>query len=188
METEQISFAREAKKSKLKPFTITIIALLAIAIILVLIFTVFMTPMVVSGSSMHPTLADGEMILVNRVHGEVDLSDIIVYTRPTDNINVVKRIVGVKGDIFKIVKDPVFTAGNPTFTLVNSADTPTEKDIEYSISYSQTIDLMLLYPSGSFTVEEGEVFTMGDNVNNSKDGRSYGCIKTSSIVGIVLFK
>ena len=43
-------------------------------------------------------------------------------------------------------------------------------------------------PSGSWVVNEGEVFVMGDHRNNSTDSRTIGTVRIDSIIGKALFR
>ena len=53
--------------------------------------------MMVDGSSMNPTLLDGERLITTPLHGKLKRGDIVVIRRQ-DGHPIIKRIIGVPGD------------------------------------------------------------------------------------------
>ena len=106
------------------------------------------------------------------------MGDIIVYKKPDDNnTRVIKRVIGVAGDVFLIGENLNHIY---VMTKVNAPE-----ETEYALSLSQYLFLKQTY-GRTIQVQKGEVFTIGDNFNNSIDGRNYGAIPISSIIGIML--
>lgn len=150
----------------------------------------------VDGHSMDPTLADGEMLLVNSlVYSEVDLGkladyvpfwdpggpdvrhvlhgpergDIVVLHHPSEGSDrdLVKRVVGLPGEIVSVVNGQVLINGR---ALVE----PYVKE-EWRGDYAPKL------------LEPGMYFVMGDNRNNSSDSRTFGPVDEDLIVGKAMF-
>lgn len=149
----------------------TVYALTVIAAIAVLLATLFLPVLQVSGSSMEPTLSDDDIILLIKTDN-LSTGDLIGFYY--QNKLLLKRVIGVAGDVIDIDEE-----GNVT---VNGEllDEPyvTNKSIGEC-----DIDL-------PYQVPENRVFVMGDNRATSIDSRSsvIGCIEEDQIVGKVLIR
>lgn len=120
----------------------------------------------VDGFSMRPTLEDGEFVLVNKlsyVFSETKRGDIIVFHFPLNpDEELIKRVIGLPGDRIMVQNGQVAVNG-VTLDEPYIAQTP-------------------LY-SGEWTVEEGYLFVLGDNRNNSNDSKDWGFLPMENIVG-----
>ncbi len=129
----------------------------------------------VMGSSMKPTLSDGERYLLNRWVFHVrapQRSEIVVIRDPLDNRYSVKRIVGVTGDSVLVKGGQVFVNG---------------KKFEESYLAPGTVTLTALPATEqSFSCGKNQYFLLGDNRNNSLDSRTYGLVPRDHIVGLVI--
>ena len=147
-----------------------------IALILVwLILTFVAQNSTVYGSSMAPTLENGEMILMNKFIyriSEPQRGDIIVFTYD-DPIQgeeyLIKRVIGLPGDTIEILDGIVYING-------------TAYDESKYLDMSTEISGDISYP---FLVPENSYFVMGDNRANSKDSRfsEVGVVSKDQIVG-----
>jgi len=121
----------------------------------------------VVGTSMHPTLADGEFLVVNklgyRLH-QPQRGDIIVFRDPySPDRKLIKRVIGLPGESVEIRDGQV---------LIND----------------QILDEPYLDEAGSSAraaaaIGDDEYFVLGDNRNNSSDSRSWGTLPRAGIVG-----
>ncbi len=150
-------------------------SIMASFVVIFIIFSFVFRVVQVSGTSMLPTLQDGNWLLISN-SGKIEKGDIIVSTPPTYTKGpVIKRVIGTEGD--EIFID--FERGE---VLVNGVKldepyihTPTNKsyDVEFPV-----------------VVPEGCVFAMGDNRNGSLDSRSsqIGMIDEKYVLGKVIMR
>lgn len=152
--------------------------MVAFAIILVTLGFIFLfRTVVVDGSSMNPTLYDGNRILLTAYYNEPKYGDIVVTCRPSDSMpdTLIKRVIAVGGQTIDIDFDNgiVYVDGK-------ALDEPYIKR-----PFTEHEDFY-----GPVTVPEGCVFIMGDNRNGSTDSRDYrvGFMQEEYILGKALTK
>lgn len=113
---------------------------------------------VVNGTSMEPTLQDGDRLLINKFYFLVNTphrKDVVTFKDPQNpDRYLVKRIVGIPGDTVEIRDSVLYING------VEEAEQYVDTDIEDG-NY------------GPITVKPGTVFVMGDNRHKyaSRDSR-----------------
>lgn len=134
----------------------------------------------VSGESMYPTLADGDLLLVNQVKNQPSRGDIILIDTSQSSLPgeyVVKRVVALEGDtvILDYESDSVYVNG---VRIVESYLNLDQGDPMIELNGVSTI---------TYQVPPGAVFVLGDNRNDSIDSRSetLGMIEKTEIVGVV---
>ena len=149
-------------------FTIVVVSLLVSRFLFQICF--------VSGDSMYPTLKDGEITGINKIEQEINRFDIVVIKNDdlTDtknkNINIVKRVIGLPGEIVHITNEgKIFINGQL---------------LDENYGY-ETIKNPGLAGNG-ITLADDEYFVLGDNRNASTDSRDsrVGPIKKNDIVGV----
>lgn len=129
-------------------------------IIIFILFTFLFRAVGVEGSSMVPTLQDGDWLAISGINFEPRRGDIVVVTQPNDiHEPLIKRIIAVGGETIDI--DFV------THAVKINGKTIDEPYIAEPTRRSFDVEFPLLIP-------EGFVFVMGDNRNNSKDSRTSG--------------
>ena len=146
-------------------------AILRAAIIIVVLFF-FCWPMRLMGSSMEPTMGDGEIVLMNRfaaMQGAYEKGDIVMfhYFDADGDKTVVKRIIATEGDTIRILEDGVEVNG---------------EIIEEAYADGEITGLV------DMTVPAGTVFVMGDNRETSFDSRNMGAIPCEDLKGKVFFR
>lgn len=146
---------------------------IVIAVVLAFIIKIFLFDFVlVQGSSMYPTLENGDRLVINKIEyrlGDPDYGDIVILNY-SSSVEYVKRIVAKGGDTIAIKDMEVYVNGNKLNEPYINTD-----------------------PYGDFeevTVPEGKYFVMGDNRANSSDSRfqSLGFVERDAIVGHVIFR
>jgi signal peptidase I len=126
--------------------------------------------------SMTPTLKNGDRVLVNklayRMH-DVHRGDVVVFERPAELKDhpevkdLIKRVVGLPGETVEFRDGRILIDGHLLDEPYLAAGTKT-----LAKAKGETI-----------TVAEGEVLVLGDNRENSTDGRIFGPISQKLIVG-----
>lgn len=172
--TEQI--VKELRRLRLKErrrdiIKNTINSLIVVAAIAVIISYVFLPVVKVTGTSMAPTLVNGDVILCvksNNIHNR----DIVAFYY--NNKILLKRVIGIPGDTIEIDEAGV--------VKVNGKIIDEPYIMEQVIG---TCDMDFPYQ-----VPENRLFVMGDNRGVSIDSRSVtiGCISDEYVVGKVLIR
>ena len=180
---------------------------LAYALYIVLNYFVFSSPQV-KQESMFPTIVNGERVFVLRplLAGDYKYGDIITFEAPIDNqnyfdddsvfpvaqyetytgirnflykvfdyqkVNYVKRVIGLPGDTIEIKDGKVYRNGEE---LQEDYVRPGNKTTSQVEKYS------------TVTVAEGTLYVMGDNREQSKDSRTFGCIPEERVNGKVTIR
>jgi len=147
-------------------FLLDIVETLVLAVALFIGINVISARVRVDGISMMPTLENGEFVLVNKMSyrlGDMSRGDIIVFDFPLNpNEELIKRVIGLPGDTIRVENGLVYVNGQ----MLN------EPYISNAPRYS-----------GSWSVQEGEVFVLGDNRNNSNDSKDWGLLPARNVVG-----
>lgn len=148
----------------------TINTLVVVAAFAVLVATLWMPVLQIHGSSMTPTLVEGQIVL--SVKGsKFEQGDLVAFY--IGNKLLVKRVIAGPADIIDIKEDgTVFLNGN-------ELDEPYVSEKAFG-----ECDLELPYQ-----VPESRYFLMGDHRETSVDSRSsvVGCVADEQIVGKIVF-
>ena len=126
----------------------------------------------VQGSSMYPTLAHGERVIVWKLFYSPDFSDIIVLEHIDGNLHV-KRILGTPGDHVDYVNGELIVNGE---VISEPYIAPEPSMNGFTLERLCQFDDCTVIPEGYFLV-------LGDNRNRSGDSREYGLIHESQIMG-----
>lgn len=119
----------------------------------------------IDGSSMNPTLWDGQYLIINNISYMLDdpqRGDVIVFRHPQNELNLIKRVIGLPGDHVEIRDYQV---------VVN--------DVVLDEPYIQAEPAY----RGTWDVPEGQYFVLGDNRNNSSDSHSWSFLPKENIFG-----
>ncbi|MBR3045150.1 MAG: signal peptidase I [Oscillospiraceae bacterium] len=166
-ELEKIRYRRRFGRTLLQ----TAAVLVVVAAAAVLISTIFMPVIQVSGGSMSPTLNDGD-VLVTLNTKRISYGDLCCVS--WQNKMLLKRVIGLSGDTVSIAEDGSVT--------VNGVLLDEPYVIEKSLGQCD-----ITFP---YVVPEDKIFLLGDNRLLSADSRSadIGCIGHDQIIGKVLFR
>jgi signal peptidase I len=164
----------ETQKSKIWEWAKAII----LAVGLAMIIRIFLfEPYLVEGTSMDPTLKDGDRLFVNKTLqfiGEIKEGDIVIIDGEEEKIRYVKRIIGLPGDIVSAEEGKVFVNGTEL----------DEPYLEGNEKEAEQMGMLLTSDFEEIEVPEGSYFVMGDNRLNSMDSRNgLGLIDGDRILG-----
>jgi signal peptidase I len=121
----------------------------------------------VASGSMAPTIATGDLVLVEHAAGPVGLRDVVVVPHPSTGTLLVKRVVAVGGDQVAI-EDGVL--------VVDSVPV-----CEPTIDPARLDGVWF----GPVSVPDGEVFLLGDDRGDSVDSRDFGPVPAADVTGLV---
>lgn len=165
-------------KSKISPLVSEIIRFVMIAVFIVLPIRLYVAqPFVVSGSSMDPTFANGEYLIVDEASYRFEnpnRGDVIIFRYPQDTTKFfIKRIIGLPGET-------VHVEGS-TIRIVNE-ESPEGFTLDESyLTYTSESNIRI-------KLQDDEYFVMGDNRPASSDSRIWGPLKRDLIVGRALLR
>lgn len=155
---------------KIKTEIISWIKLILSAFVIAFILKTYVFQIaLVNQISMEPTLYEGQILVIAKVNylfKDPERGDIVVLKDELENKYLIKRAIGLPGEVIEIKNDKVYIDGeelDPDYT-----DIPT-RDNGFSKS----------------RVPEGRYFVMGDNRLHSRDSRSdtVGFVNRDNIVG-----
>ena len=149
----------------------TIYTLITVAAAAVLVATLFLPVLRIYGTSMTPTVTDGD-IVVSVKGSTFERGDIIAFW--FNNKILVKRVIAQPGEWVNIDENgSVFINGQPLDEPYLAEKALGECDIELP-----------------YQVPEGRIFVMGDHRSTSSDSRSsaVGCVAEEQIVGRLVFQ
>lgn len=166
----------EVKKRKyrgdyIRIFKSTVSSLIVVAAIAVLIATLVLPVLRVTGNSMNPTLQNDQLVICHK-KGNFESGDIIAFYH--NNKILLKRVIAVPGDTVTIDSEGnVYVNGGmlEESYVINKAKG--ECDIEFP-----------------YEVPAERYFVMGDNRETSVDSRSseIGCVAEENVIGIVILR
>jgi signal peptidase I len=145
--------------------------LITVAAIALLVATLWLPVLQIYGSSMTPTLQDGEIVFSVKTN-KMEQGDIIAFYY--NNKILVKRVIANSGDWVNMAKDGT--------VYVNDKELTETYLIEKSYG-----DADIEFP---YQVPDGKVFVMGDHRATSADSRhtAVGCVAQEQIVGKIIFR
>ena len=165
----------------------------------------------VDGHSMDPTLSDNSYLIVNK-YSNLNRFDVVVAKELDSKGNpysVVKRIIGMPGDVIEYKNDVLYVNGTETDEpyIKQYLDAWKENRLEKEYSYDSDLQTKSLLSLG-FTTQDRDLITkdlnpdptnfrvevpltgyflIGDNRIVSKDSREVGAFPRENIVGKVIW-
>jgi signal peptidase I len=149
----------------------TIATLVVVAAVAIIIATIWMPVLQIYGSSMTPTLEEGEIVVAIK-GSDFDTGDLVAFY--LGNKILIKRCIAVAGDYVNIDND-----GN---VYVNG-----ELLDEPYISEKSLGECDITFP---YQVPESRYFMLGDDRETSVDSRStaVGCVSEEQVVGKIFYR
>ncbi|HAQ96957.1 MULTISPECIES: signal peptidase I [Faecalibacterium] len=172
--TEEVKAERErlAYRSRYtRVLRSTIYALVVVAAVAVLLATLFLPVLQVSGDSMNPTLQDKDVIVLVK-SGSLKTGDLCGFY--WQNKLLLKRVIGLPGDIISLDENGVVTVNGTVL------DEPYVDELALG-------ECDIKFP---YQVPENRYFVLGDHRATSIDSRSsvIGCVEKNQIVGKVFIR
>lgn len=168
----------------------------AIAVALLLVTFVF-RPYVVDGPSMEPSLQNNDRLIIWKIPRTWAMltnsdyipnrGDVIVFTERglvsgngSSEEQLIKRVIGVPGDTV-VIENGIVTVYNEENPDGFQPDTtmPYGEGIDLTVNENETVNM---------TIQEGEIYVMGDNRDNSRDSRMFGAVSADDIVGKLVLR
>lgn len=164
--------------------------------------------------SMKPTILEGDRIFINKVAYDLKFpfttfriaqwdnpkwGDVVVLRSPEDGKRLVKRVIGLPGDVIELRGDRLYRNGRAA--IYSNLDAEVVDQVEaqeraYFLFANEEVEgrqhpVMVLLgsavhlqpPFGPFEIPADHYFMMGDNRNNSRDSRYFGTVHRSEILG-----
>ena len=163
---------RKDNKIVLSNVTKNIITYALIIGIAIIIKLFVFSPIKVNGTSMEPTLKDGDIMILNEIGyylNGVDRFDIAVAK--VDGERLIKRVIGLPGEKVEYKDNELYINDEKVVENFTHADTK-----DFSLSQLNVDRIPANY-----------YFLVGDNRGNSKDSRTIGLVHKSKIIGKTRF-
>ena len=183
VEHDNIEFEPQPKRSLLKKalhLVREVLETIVPAVLIALLINLFMAQATrVHGQSMEPNLHTDQRLVVEKLSYNRFLrqyfgfegprhGDVVVIRLPIQgNELLIKRVIGLPGDVIEIHDGQVFVNGQP----LDEPYLPTTTSGSY----------------GPTTVSPLNIFVLGDNRNFSNDSRSFGTVPLKNVVGRAWF-
>ena len=145
------------------------------------------------------TIIPGDRVVMNKLFGEIDRGQLVVFQYPDDSTYYICRVIGLPGETIQVRGNMVYINERPLDeqrVLANSAhpldpleETSTEGNGPYRVYYTEhskdppsysTADFGVNSP---FQIPNGTFFLMADNRDNSNDSRYRGPVPREFIWG-----
>ena len=118
-----------------------------------------------NGNSMIPSFAEGDQLVINESfyqENDPQRGDVVLFQHPNNDLELIKRIVGLPNDVIKVDSGVLFINDVPL----------NESYIQGPIDYD-----------GVWEVPADHYFVLGDNRNASSDSHSWGSLPADNIKG-----
>ena len=166
----------------------------------------------VPSGSMYPTLVIGDRVVADRLAYDVKLpftdvivkhladpqrGDIVTFSSPEDGTRLIKRIVGLPGDVVEMRGEELIVNGEKASYSLADGDIAKELVPDYigrQVVLTENVlgsqrhivvmpERMAMRSFGPVTVPEGHYLMLGDNRDASKDSRYIGFVRRELITG-----
>lgn len=200
-EKEKVTLSKDTIWSSVKNVLSWVWTIVLAFVIAIIINSYIIRASEVYGSSMYPTLKQGDVVFISRlpyIFGEPKHNDIVVFDSTKEHRNFfvelkeslrynmisqkifkveneekywIKRVIGVPGDVIYAKDGVLYRNGEPIEESYVNPDSPPRYN-----NFAEPV-----------TVAEGYIFVMGDNRNASHDSRMIGQIPINDVLGKVVF-
>jgi signal peptidase I len=162
----------------------------------------------VPSGSMHPTILEGDVVLVNRLAysvklpltdvvlartGEPQRGDIVTFSSPRDGMRLIKRVIGLPGDRIQMRDKQLLVNGQPAHYARAAPGAARAKENgplrltetvgtrSYGIQWLPGRDSAPDF--GPLTIPPDRYLVLGDNRDDSADSRFIGLVERRLLIG-----
>lgn len=153
--------------------------------------------------SMQPTIKEGDRVIVNKMAydlkmpfsqlsllttGEPKRGDIVVFESKAAENRLIKRMIGLPGDVIAMKDETLYINGKPvSFKVTNQNPqqlfaTETFGSVKHVIKIDKNRSNQLS-SFGPIVVPDNQYLVLGDNRRNSADSRVYGFVPRHELKG-----
>ncbi|NML47096.1 signal peptidase I [Ramlibacter sp. G-1-2-2] len=165
----------------------------------------------IPSGSMRPTLLEGDVVLVNRLAydlkvpltdvslarlGEPQRGDVVTFHSPKDGERLIKRIVGLPGDVIAMRDEVLYVNGKPC----SYSETQTVREPVGTEAWTEAVRATEALPHREHAVQflpavaarrdfaatvvpPDQFFMLGDNRDDSADSRYIGFVPRQLLIG-----
>ena len=161
--------------------------------------------------SMKPTILEGDVVFVNRLAfdakvpltdwsvarlGDPQRGDVVTFSSPKDGTRLIKRIVGIPGDVVQMRDEVLFVNGEraeytdqapATETLAGDVSVTAIRATERVAGSSRRVQILPRLSArrdfGPLKLPADQYFMLGDNRDNSEDSRFIGAVPRQLLIG-----
>ena len=209
--TKEVFIARGKKVKSIIEETVETVVFVLVMVIIIRFFIAEIRW--IPSGSMHPTLIEGDRIVVerfSRFYSKPQRGDIMVFYPPSTKLSnnpgsliarltgilckdiaYIKRVGGLPGDKREIKFEPDRSA----YVYINDKkyeESYIKSEYEYPPCPNPSLEAFYennnrIMKCGPFNLGEDEYFMMGDNRGNSQDSRYWGPLKGNRFIGRAVF-
>ncbi len=159
-------------RQKLPPLWMDLLALFlkiaALAVVFLLLFTFVFGLYRNQDGDMFPSVRDGDLVVFYRLDSDYHASDCLVLDY--QGKRSVRRVIATAGDTVDITEEGLSINGT----------------LQYEPNIYENTFRYESGPDFPVTLQEGEVFVMGDARDNATDSRVYGPVRVKDVLGKVM--
>jgi len=161
--------------------------------------------------SMKPTILEGDVVFVNRLAfdakvpltdwsvarlGDPQRGDVVTFSSPKDGTRLIKRIVGIPGDVVQMRNEVLFVNGEQadysdmtpaTEALPDDVSVSAIRATEHVAGSSRRVQILPQVGArrdfGPLKLPADQYFMLGDNRDNSEDSRFIGPVPRALLIG-----
>lgn len=165
----------------------------------------------IPSGSMRPTLLEGDVVFVDRLAYDAKIpltdrvvarlhdpqrGDVVTFSSPKDGTRLIKRLVGLPGDVVELRNDRLLVNGQAadysdlhavSETLADDYAVPALRATEQLAGSRRTVQFLQGVGArrnfGPVTVPADQYFMLGDNRDNSEDSRFIGFVPRHLLIG-----
>ena len=145
-----------------------VLSYVIIIVVAILIKLFIFSPVKVNGTSMVPTLTDGDIMILNEIGYRINgLERFDIAVANVNGEKLIKRVIGLPGENVEFKDNILYINGEMV-----------KEDFEHAVTKDFALS-DIKYDK----IPEDYYFLVGDNRGNSKDSRIIGLIHKSKIMG-----